>query len=111
MLFECVVPSVPVILLALQEDLAPFVRSHLLMTLWRIAAGAPSGDEPAAVNRDLLGESYAAVAKGIDVIYREAVTGDTETALDILELVETDEVRLTYYRSALKGRLAKRGSI
>jgi hypothetical protein len=41
------------------------------------------------------------------VIYREAVSGDTENALDILEIIEEDEFRFTAFRAALQERLAK----
>ncbi len=107
LLFECAVPVVPVILQALQEDLAGFVRGHLLITLWRISLGDVHADEPAARRRDIPGECRAELLRGINVLYREAVSGDTETVLEILDEVEPDRDRLEYYRRALSERLEK----
>lgn len=107
LLFECAIAAVPVILLALQEDNAQFVRQHLVGILWQIALGGAHGDETASRRRDISGECRAAIARGVEVIYREAVVGDTEIALEILEEIEVDRARLEYYKSALRGRLDK----
>jgi hypothetical protein len=108
LLFACAVDVVPVILQALQEDIADFVRGQLMVALCRIALGEVHADEPAAGERDIEGECRAELQRGIAVLYREAAIGDTGTALEILEEVEPDRERLAFHRAALAGRLSKR---
>ncbi|WP_329318128.1 hypothetical protein [Streptomyces sp. NBC_01262] len=107
MLFEAAVPAVPVILASLMEELALFARSHLLVTLLFLVSGESHSSELAAGREGLSGECYEKAREGLWVIYREAVSGDTENALDILEIIEEDESRFTAFRAALQERLAK----
>lgn len=107
MLFEAAVPAVQVILAALTEELAPFVRSHFLVTLLFAVSGESHSSETAAGRDSLEEECYEKARDGLWVLYREAVSGDTENALDILEIIEEDETRFSHFRTALAGRLAK----
>ncbi|MDX3453179.1 hypothetical protein PV396_14665 [Streptomyces sp. ME02-8801-2C] len=108
MLFEAAVPAVPVILAALTEELAPFVRSHFLVTLLFAVSGESHSSETAAGRDSLEEECYEKSRDGLWVLYREAVSGDTENALDVLEIIEEDETRFSHFRTALASRLAKK---
>jgi hypothetical protein len=94
------VPAVGVMMAALQEDLAIPTRSEFMINLWRLVVGE--------VGDSVRAEIHEQVRDGIWLIYREAVRGDTETALEILEYVERDPVRLEHFRKAVAPRLAKR---
>ncbi|MGW4910297.1 hypothetical protein [Streptomyces sp. NPDC004270] len=108
MLFEASVPAVPVILAALAGGVARFAKSHLLVTLLQLVSGESHSSEVAA-GRDDLSEQCCLLAKdGLWVLYQEAVAGDTENALDVLDFLEEDSARLRYFRSTLKSRLSKR---
>lgn len=107
MLFEAAVPAVPVILAALTEELAQFARSHFLVTLLFLVSGESHSSEVELGREELDEECYEKAREGLWVLYREAVSGDTENALDILEVIEEDETRLSRFRLALKGRIKK----
>ncbi|MFD8723909.1 hypothetical protein ACFV2H_39645 [Streptomyces sp. NPDC059629] len=107
MLFEAAVPAVSVILAALTEELAPFVRSHFLVTLLFAVSGEPHSSEVAAGRESLDGECCDKAREGLWVLYHEAMSGDTENALDVLEIIEEDETRFSRFRAALADRLAK----
>ena len=100
MLAPVAVPAVGVIMAALQEDLAPVVRDDLILTLWRVVLGE--------ARESVKTEVYERVRDGIWSVYREAVRGDPEAALAILEYVEHDSARLDHVRPAVAPRLAKR---
>lgn len=107
MLFEVALPAVGVILAGLHEDIAAFVRGHFLVTLWRVVAGEPHPTE-IQNGRELLDQECLEVAaSGLWDIYNEAMSGDAETAVDILEFIERDESRLSFF----KGALMKAGKI
>ncbi|WP_326611938.1 hypothetical protein OIE62_17325 [Streptomyces scopuliridis] len=108
MLFQVAPHAVPVILAALAEDLPPFVRGHLLTTLWQLVTGESHLSESEAGEPELEEECCAAAREGIWLLYREAVSGDTETALDILEFVDPDTDRFEAFRSATAARAGKR---
>ncbi|MFD3437672.1 hypothetical protein ACFWU3_09240 [Streptomyces sp. NPDC058685] len=111
MLFQVAPHAVPVILAALQEeDLPAFVRSHFLTVLWRLVTGESHRSEAEAGSPDLEEECCAGAREGIWLLYHEAVSGDVETALDILEFVDPDEARFEAFRSALQDRLKKKRS-
>jgi hypothetical protein len=101
MLFEVAPHAVPVILMALGEDLHDSVRGHFLGMLEYLVTGEPHRSEIEAGRPDLEEQCIAAVREGISVLYSEAASGDAEAAFDILEFVDEDEDRLEYYRSAL----------
>ncbi|MFB6983139.1 hypothetical protein [Streptomyces scopuliridis] len=108
MLFQVAPHAVPVILAALTEDLPAYVRGHLLTTLWQLVTGESHRSESEAGEPELEEECCAAAREGIWVLYREAVSGDTETALDILEFVDPDTDRFEAFRSATAARAGKR---
>jgi hypothetical protein len=107
MLFEAAVPAVPVILAALTEELSLFARNHLLVTLLHMVSGESHVSEVRLGKGDLAGQCYTKAREGLWVIYREAVSGDVENALDIIEMIEEDESRFEYFRDALQGRLVR----
>ncbi|MER5201126.1 hypothetical protein ACWD3J_48515 [Streptomyces sp. NPDC002755] len=107
MLFEAAVPAVSVILAALTEEPARFARSHFLVTLLFLVSGESHSSEMEAGREDLGEECREKARDGLWEIYREAVSGDTENALDILEVIEDDGLRLAHFRTALQDRLAK----
>ncbi|MER6536626.1 hypothetical protein ABT215_23025 [Streptomyces sp900105755] len=107
MLFEAAVPAVSVILAALTEELTPFVRSHFLVTLLFAVSGESHSSETGAGRESLDEECYERAREGLWVLYREAMSGDTENALDVLEIIEEDEIRFSRFRAALADRLAK----
>lgn len=107
MLFEAAVPAVSVILAALTEELAPFVRSHFLVTLLFAVSGESHSSEMGAGRESLDEECYEKAREGLWVLYHEAMSGDTENALDVLEIIEEDETRFSHFRAALADRLAK----
>lgn len=107
MLFEAAVPAVPVILAALTGELAQFARSHFLVTLLFLVSGESHSSEVGLGREELDEECYEKAREGLWVLYHEAVSGDTENALDILEVIEEDELRLPHFRRALEDRLAK----
>lgn len=104
MLFQVAPHAVPVILAALAEELPQFVRSHFLEMLWYLVAGESHASEVDAGLGDLEIECRAAVGEGIWLIYKEASSGDSETALDILEFADPDSVRFSQFRSVVTGR-------
>ncbi|MGY1501115.1 hypothetical protein ACW4TU_31810 [Streptomyces sp. QTS52] len=107
MLFGAAVLAVSVILAALTEELAPFVRAHFLVTLLFAVSGESQSSETATGRENLDEECYVKTREGLWVLYREAMSGDTENALDILEIIEEDETRFSHFRTALAGRLVK----
>ncbi|GHE82113.1 hypothetical protein GCM10014715_42320 [Streptomyces spiralis] len=107
MLFEVAPHAVPVMLTALGEDLHDSVRRHFLGMLEYLVTGESHRSEIDAGRPDLEEECIAAVREGIWALYTEAVSGDAEAALDILDYVDEDEDRLEYYRSVLAARLGE----
>ncbi|MEV7526390.1 hypothetical protein [Streptomyces sp. NPDC091371] len=105
MLFQVAPYATPVILAALAEDLPPFTRSHLLNILWYLVTGESDETEVEAGLPNLEMECRSAAGEGIWLIYNEAASGDSETALDILEFVDSDSVRFEHFRSTVSGRL------
>ncbi|TXS55517.1 hypothetical protein EAO77_04495 [Streptomyces sp. t39] len=110
MLFEVAPHAVPVVLAALAGDLLPQVRGHLLGMLEFLVAGESHISEVRAGRPDLDEACLEAVREGIWQLYAEAVSGDTEAALDVLEIADPDEGRFAYYRAQLAGRRRKRGA-
>ncbi|GHI90486.1 hypothetical protein Sxan_78500 [Streptomyces xanthophaeus] len=104
MLFQVAPYATPVILAALAEDLPPFTRSHLLNILWYLVTGESHETEVEAGFPGLEMECRSAVAEGIWLIYKEAASGDGETALDILEFTDSDSVRFEHFRSTISRR-------
>lgn len=107
MVFEVAVPATSVIMAALMEELPPFVRGHLMVTLLRLVSGESHASEIAAGRVNLQEECIAVVQDGMWLLYREAAVGDVENAIDILEFVESDERKFDYYRSRTRSRMKK----
>ncbi|WP_344329879.1 hypothetical protein [Streptomyces globosus] len=99
MLFQVAPHVVPVILAALTEELPQFTRDHFLNMLWYLVTGESHATEVESGRPDLVIECRAAVREGVWLIYKETVSGDAETALDILEFVDRDSIRFAYFRS------------
>ncbi|MHC6630505.1 hypothetical protein ACYTFC_31160 [Streptomyces globosus] len=99
MLFQVAPHVVPVILAALTEELPQFTRDHFLNMLWYLVTGESHATEVESGRPDLEIECRAAVGEGVWLIYKEAVSGDAETALDILEFADRDSIRFEYFRS------------
>lgn len=108
MLFQVAPYAVPVILAALTEELPSFVRSHFLGLLCHLVTGESHTTEVEAGLPDLEVECRAAVGEGIWLIYREAASGDRETALDILEFADSDSSRFEHFRSVVTAGRKKR---
>jgi len=84
-LFEAAVPGVSVILAALAGPLPDAVREYLVTFLWHLVAGDPHPVEEAHGRTHLDRECQLRAREGLAVILREAVSGERETAIDILE--------------------------
>ncbi|MET9106650.1 hypothetical protein [Streptomyces zhihengii] len=109
MLFEVAPHAVPVVLAALTcDDLLPQVKGHLLGMLEFLVAGESHLSEIRAGRPDLDEACLEAVREGIWQLYAEAASGDTQAALDVLEIADPDESRFAYYRAHLAGRVGKR---
>ncbi|MFF3863277.1 hypothetical protein [Streptomyces sp. NPDC002209] len=108
MLFQVAPYATPVILAALTEELPSFIRSHFLNILWYLVTGESHATEVEAGLPDLEMECRSAVGEGIWLIYKEAASGDSETALDILEFADPDSVRFENFRSIIAARSKRR---
>jgi hypothetical protein len=102
MLFQVAPHAVPVILAALTEELPRFTRDHFLNMLWYLVTGESHATEVEAGLPDLEEDCVSAVREGLWLVYREAASGDSETALDILEFADPDIERFQYFRSRVK---------
>ncbi|WP_405585474.1 hypothetical protein [Streptomyces sp. NBC_01190] len=105
MLFEVALPATSLIMAALMEDLPAFVRAHFLVTLLRIVSGESHSSEVEAGNGDLQEECIDSAREGLWLLYREAMSGDTQNAIDILEFIDFDEDRLDFYKSEVRSRM------
>ncbi|MGP2437027.1 hypothetical protein ACTT8P_07000 [Streptomyces sp. JW3] len=93
--------TVPVILAALTEELPQFTRGHFLNMLWYLVTGESHSTEVEAGLPDLEMDCLSAVREGLWLVYKEAASGDSETALDILEFADPDVDRFEYFRSVV----------
>ncbi|MFD7462122.1 hypothetical protein ACFV8X_34015 [Streptomyces sp. NPDC059868] len=107
-LFEAAVPAVGVILAALTEPLSDHARAYLVTLLWHLVAGDPHPSEEAYGRAHLDGECRMRAREGLALILREAVSGERETAIDILELIDVDGERVEHYRRFAAKRRAAR---
>jgi hypothetical protein len=103
-LFEAAVPGVGVILAALAGPLTDAARSYLLTLLWHLVAGDPHPVEEAHGRTRLDQECRLRAREGLALILREAVSGERETAVDILELIDLDSGRVEHYRRYVRKR-------
>ncbi|MEU4652774.1 hypothetical protein AB0G32_02290 [Streptomyces sp. NPDC023723] len=101
MLFQVAPHAVPVMLAALTEDLPQYARTHFLNMLWYLVTGESHSTEVEAGLPDLEMDCRSAVREGIWLIYKEATTRDSETALDILEFTDADARRVEDFRSGV----------
>ncbi|MFE9799157.1 hypothetical protein ACWC98_02180 [Streptomyces goshikiensis] len=108
MLFQVAPYATSAIIAALSEDLPSFTRSHFLNMLWYLVTGESHATEAEAGLPDLEMECRSAVGEGIWLIYKEAVSGDSETALDILEFADPNSARFEHFRSTIAGRSKRR---
>jgi hypothetical protein len=106
-LFEAAVPSVSVILAALAGPLPDTTRGYLVTLLWHLVAGDPHPSEEAHGRIHLDRECQLRAREGLALILREAVCGERETAIDILELVDLDNRRVDHYRRYARKRNRK----
>ncbi|CAL9640161.1 hypothetical protein SUDANB96_06349 [Streptomyces sp. enrichment culture] len=107
-LFEAAVPGVGVILAALAGPLPDAVRRYLVTFLWHLVAGDPHPVEVAHGRTHLDRECQLRAREGLALILREAVSGERETAVDILELVDLDGDRVEHYRRYTQKRRRKK---
>jgi hypothetical protein len=107
-LFEVAVPAVSVILSALSGPLCDTSRNYLMSVLWRVVLGESHPSEAARGRTHLAQECHLRAREGLPLIFREALTGDSETAVEILELVDLDDKRVDYYRGLAQSRKRKR---
>ncbi|MFJ1796626.1 hypothetical protein [Kitasatospora griseola] len=106
-LFEVAVPAVSVILAALAGELSTRARDHLLITLWRLAAGDAHNTEQALGRIGLGGECRAKTREGLWLILQLGLTGsadDADTAADLRELIDLDDGRSAFYQALLRQR-------
>jgi hypothetical protein len=106
-LFEVAVPAVGVILAALAGAIPDRIRNRLLIVLWYIASGDSHHTEMALGRMHLGDECRSRMREGIWIILHYAMNHYDETALDILELIDLDRERYSYYASKFEKR--KRG--
>ncbi|MFF8592681.1 hypothetical protein ACF061_14755 [Streptomyces sp. NPDC015220] len=106
-LFEAAVPAVSVILAALADPLCDTSRNYLLSVLWRVVLGEAHPSEAARGRTHLPQECRLRAREGLPLIFREALTGDSETAIEILEAVDLDDERVDHYRRAAENRKRK----
>ncbi|MEW1870413.1 MULTISPECIES: hypothetical protein [Streptomyces] len=104
MLFQVAPHAVPVMLAALAEELPRFTRNHFLNMLWYLVTGESHSTEAEAGLPDLEEDCCAAVREGIWLVYKEAASGDSETALDILEYADPDSDRFAHFRASVAAR-------
>ncbi|WP_157902826.1 hypothetical protein [Streptomyces jeddahensis] len=109
-LFEVAVPAVSVILAALADPLCDTSRNYLLSVLWRVVLGEAHPSEAALGRTHLAQECHLRAREGLPLIFREALAGDSETAVEILEFVDLDEKRVDYYRQAAQNRKHRKTS-
>jgi hypothetical protein len=105
MIFEVAVPSVSVILAGLGEELEPFVRVQLLEALWRLVTGESHVSEVRAGRAALDDECVGRAREGLWVLYAEAASGDTDTALEVLDSIERDRERFDRFKDSLRDRV------
>ncbi|MCG6497676.1 hypothetical protein [Kitasatospora sp. A2-31] len=106
-LFEVAVPAVSVILAALAGELSALARDHLLITLWRLAAGDAHNTEQALGRVGLGDECRAKAREGLWLILQLGLTGsadDADTAADLCELIDLDDNRSALYQALLRER-------
>jgi hypothetical protein len=108
-LFEAALPAVAVILAALAGPLTDAARSSLVTLLWHLVAGDPHPVEEAHGRTHLDQECRLRAREGLALILREAVSGERETAIDILELVDLDSDRVEHYRRYVRKRRSVSG--
>ncbi|WP_329369777.1 hypothetical protein [Streptomyces sp. NBC_01483] len=108
-LFEVAVPSVSVILAALADPLCDTSRNYLMSVLWRVVLGESHPSEVTRGRTHLAQECHLRAREGLPLIFREALTGDSETAIEILESVDLDDKRVDYYRRLAQNRKRKKG--
>ncbi|MGW5659344.1 hypothetical protein ACWEWG_04455 [Streptomyces sp. NPDC003758] len=106
-LFEVAVPAVSVILAALADTLCDTSRNYLLAMLGSVVLGEAHPSEAARGRTHLDRECQLRAREGLPLIFREALTGDSEIAVEILEVVDIDDERVDYYRRLAQNRKRK----
>ncbi|WP_236239993.1 hypothetical protein [Streptomyces sp. CC228A] len=103
-LYGAALPTVPVLLAALLDDLSADARDLVLELLFQIVAGEADEEEAARGNVDLGDRCRAAARQGLWLVYRELGTRRRETAVAVLERIEDDKARLAAYCAGLRGK-------
>ncbi|WP_285737866.1 hypothetical protein [Kitasatospora phosalacinea] len=96
-LFEASVPAVGVILAALCGELSDYARSQLLQTLWVLSCGESHHSEVLHGRSRLGDECRLRAREGIWLVAAEGFGRNRELAADILEVVDLNEDRASYY--------------
>ncbi|MEU3267252.1 hypothetical protein [Streptomyces bacillaris] len=103
-LHSAALPTVPVLLAGLLDDMSADARDLVLGLLQQIVMGESDEDEVALGNADLGERCREAARTGLWLIYRELGTRRRETAEAILERIEDDKPRITAYLASLRGK-------
>ncbi len=103
-LHSAALPTVPVLLAGLLDDMSADARDLVLELLQQIVMGESDEDEVALGNADLGERCREAARTGLWLIYRELGTRRRETAEAILERIEDDKPRITAYLASLRGK-------
>lgn len=86
-LFESAEQAVAVVVAAFADSRPRHVRISMLELLYQILRGLPSPCEIERGNADLLARCRARTLEGLWLLVHEAMTGEHEAAMDVLELV------------------------
>lgn len=101
-LFQAAEFVVPVILTALLENKARYIKISLLELLYQIVTGSPHEDEIQHGNTDLAEKCIQKTREGLWILYQEFLVGERESAQDILEIIDADRSRVDFFNSHLK---------
>ncbi|WP_019099918.1 hypothetical protein [Chromobacterium haemolyticum] len=96
-LFQAAEFVVPVIIAALFENKARYIKISLLNLLYQIITGAPHEDEIKQGNINLTEKCIKSAREEIFVLYHELINGEKECAKDIIEIIDTDRSRVDYF--------------
>lgn len=98
-LFDSALAVVPVLLAALVDSLHRHARIFALELLFHIVGGESHELEVGRGQPDLGARCREEARKGLWLLYREALLGHTEAAMEILEIIDTPQ-RLACYLEA-----------
>ncbi|WP_440101737.1 hypothetical protein [Streptosporangium sp. H16] len=99
-LFEASQHVVPVLLAALVGEIPQIARKFILELLLQLVSGESDTEEIERGNPDLGPICRQNAREGIWIIYRELCSGHHDLSRDILELIDRDGGRLTYFTEA-----------